>query len=87
LRRVNMKILFIGDIVGSPGREAVRKLLPVLQKEYALEFVIANAENAAGGSGITRRVADELFASCLPPGTISGRKGKYLILLKKSAGF
>ncbi|MDI6605525.1 MAG: YmdB family metallophosphoesterase, partial [Candidatus Omnitrophota bacterium] len=58
-----MKILFIGDIVGSPGREAIKKLLPGLQKEQALEFVIANAENAAGGSGITRRVADELFGA------------------------
>jgi len=58
-----MKILFIGDIVGSPGREAVRNLLPELKKEFALDFVIANAENAAGGSGITPKVAEELFAS------------------------
>ncbi len=58
-----MKILFIGDIVGSPGREAVRKLLPELKKEYRLNFVIANAENAAGGSGITAAVAGDLFTS------------------------
>jgi metallophosphoesterase (TIGR00282 family) len=58
-----MKILFIGDIVGSPGRDAVVKLLPELKKEHKLTFVVANAENAAGGSGITARVADELFAS------------------------
>jgi len=56
-----MNILFIGDIVGAPGREAVRELLPKLQKEYKLDFVIANAENAAGGSGITPKVAQELF--------------------------
>lgn len=56
-----MKILFIGDIVGSPGREAVKKLLPELKKEHSLDFVIANAENAAGGSGITPAVAQELF--------------------------
>jgi metallophosphoesterase (TIGR00282 family) len=56
-----MKILFIGDIVGSPGREAVKKLLPELTKEHGLGFVVANAENSAGGSGITRRIADELF--------------------------
>lgn len=56
-----MKILFIGDIVGSPGREAIKKLLPLLKQEYALDFVIANAENAAGGSGITPRIAQELF--------------------------
>ncbi len=58
-----MNILFIGDIVGSPGREAVKKLLPELKKEYNLQFVIANAENAAGGSGITQRVAGEIFDS------------------------
>ncbi len=56
-----MKILFIGDIVGNPGREAVRGLLPGLQKEHKLDFVVANAENAAGGSGITPGVAQELF--------------------------
>jgi len=58
-----MKILFIGDIVGNPGREAVMKLLPVLKEEHKLDFVIANAENAAGGSGITPKVAEELFSS------------------------
>jgi 2',3'-cyclic-nucleotide 2'-phosphodiesterase len=58
-----MNILFIGDIVGAPGRLAVNKLLSGLIKEHNLEFVIANAENAAGGSGITSKVADELFAS------------------------
>jgi len=58
-----MKILFIGDIVGNPGREAVKKLVPELSKEHALDFVIANAENAAGGSGITPKIAMELFDS------------------------
>lgn len=58
-----MNILFIGDIVGNPGREAVRKLLPVLKQEYNLDFVVANAENAAGGSGITGRIAEELFVA------------------------
>lgn len=56
-----MNILFIGDIVGSPGREAVKWLVPKLHKEYKLDFVVANAENAAGGSGITPSVARELF--------------------------
>lgn len=58
-----MKILFIGDIVGSPGREAVRKILPLLNKEFNLDFVIANAENSAGGSGLTQKVTQELFDS------------------------
>lgn len=56
-----MKILFIGDIVGSPGRQAIKELLPELKKEYRLAFTIANAENAAGGSGITPALAQELF--------------------------
>lgn len=55
-----MNILFIGDIVGRPGREAIKVLLPGLKKEFRLDFVIANTENAAGGSGITPGVADEL---------------------------
>lgn len=58
-----MKILFIGDIVGSPGREAIKKLLPGLIKEHSLDFVVANAENVAGGSGITLKTAEDLFAS------------------------
>jgi hypothetical protein len=56
-----MHILFIGDIVGSPGRDAIKNLLAALKKEYRLDFVIANAENAAGGSGITPPLAEELF--------------------------
>ncbi|MFH1360193.1 MAG: TIGR00282 family metallophosphoesterase [Candidatus Omnitrophota bacterium] len=57
-----MNILCIGDIVGRPGREAIKKLLPELIKELTLDLVVANAENSAGGSGITPRIADELFA-------------------------
>jgi len=58
-----MKILFIGDIVGSPGREAIKKLLNPLKQELQIDFVIANAENASGGSGITSKVSNELFDS------------------------
>lgn len=58
-----MRILFIGDIVGSPGRDAVRQVVPRLKEEQAIDFVIANAENAAGGTGITPRVANDLFNS------------------------
>ncbi|MCX5694357.1 MAG: YmdB family metallophosphoesterase, partial [Candidatus Omnitrophica bacterium] len=58
-----MKILFIGDIVGSPGREAIKKLVVPLKQELQIDFVIANAENSSGGSGITSRVAVELFAA------------------------
>jgi hypothetical protein len=56
-----MQILFIGDIVGRPGREAVAAFLPELQKEHKLDLVIANAENASGGRGLTKEVAYELY--------------------------
>ena len=56
-----MKILAIGDVIGSPGRRAVTKLVPALRQEYAIDFVIANAENAAGGFGVTPDTARELF--------------------------
>jgi hypothetical protein len=56
-----MNILCIGDIVGKPGRDAVVALLAQLRGQHRIDFVIANAENAAGGSGITQRVAQELF--------------------------
>ena len=58
-----MKILFIGDIVGQPGRRAVAELLPKLRQQHALDFVIANGENSAGGSGITPKTAGEIFSA------------------------
>lgn len=58
-----MKILFIGDVVGSPGRKAVAQIVPKLRAEHGLSLVIANGENSAGGSGITVTTANELFAS------------------------
>jgi metallophosphoesterase (TIGR00282 family) len=58
-----MKLLFCGDIVGRAGREAVTGRLPRLRKELALDFVIANGENAAGGYGITGKICEELFAA------------------------
>ncbi|HAM70260.1 MAG TPA: TIGR00282 family metallophosphoesterase [Verrucomicrobiales bacterium] len=58
-----MKLLFIGDIVGEPGRKAVQVLLPRLRDRLGIQFVVANGENSAGGSGITPRIAEELFES------------------------
>lgn len=58
-----MRILFIGDIVGEPGRRAVRKLVPDLRSRHQLDWVIANGENSAGGSGITPDTAAEIYAS------------------------
>ncbi|HUV75623.1 MAG TPA: TIGR00282 family metallophosphoesterase [Dehalococcoidales bacterium] len=56
-----MLILAIGDIIGRPGRQAVREFLPGLHKQYELDMVIANAENVAGGFGLTSSTASELF--------------------------
>jgi len=56
-----MRLLFIGDIVGRPGRRAVETLLPQLVRENEVDFVIANAENAAGGMGVTAEVVEELL--------------------------
>ena len=56
-------ILFIGDVVGRAGRRAVRDLLPALRDEHAVNFVVANGENAAGGIGITPKEADELLGA------------------------
>ncbi len=57
-----MRLLFIGDIVGRPGRRALKENLHNLQRELDIDFVVANGENAAGGNGITREVARELLA-------------------------
>lgn len=56
-----MRFLFIGDIVGRPGRSIVKNMLPQLRLENNIDMVIANAENAAGGCGLTEQVANELF--------------------------
>lgn len=58
-----MRILVIGDIVGRAGRRAVKESLPELTGRFALDLIVANGENAAGGSGLTREVAAELFSS------------------------
>ncbi|MGB9887419.1 MAG: TIGR00282 family metallophosphoesterase [Moorellales bacterium] len=58
-----MRFVVIGDIVGRPGRRALRRLLPGLLAEVGPDLVVANGENAAGGNGITRAVAAELFSA------------------------
>ena len=58
-----MNILMVGDIVGSPGRRIFARCVGQMKERGALDFVVANAENSAGGKGITRSVAAELFAA------------------------
>src|SRR5688572_29413197 len=56
-----MRILFIGDIVGRPGRDLIRLGLAGLVDHHSIDLVIANAENAAAGFGITREIGDQLL--------------------------
>lgn len=81
-----VRILFIGDVIGRPGRHAVREWLPTLRKELALDFVIANAENSAGGLGITERTARELLEAgvdCLTTGNHVWKQKEALQLLTR----
>lgn len=56
-----ISFLFLGDIIGRPGRKALKKYLPAFVEKYSPSLIIANGENAAGGLGITEKVAQELF--------------------------
>lgn len=58
-----MNLLFLGDIVGEPGRKGVREKLSKLREKHQVDFCVANGENAAGGAGITPRIAEYLFAA------------------------
>jgi metallophosphoesterase (TIGR00282 family) len=58
-----VKILFIGDVVGEPGRRAVAQLVPRLRRKHQIDIVVANGENSAGGAGITVNTARDIFGS------------------------
>jgi len=60
-----MRILFLGDIVGRPAREYLQEIIPQVKKDQAIDCVIANAENAAGGSSVTMQIAQGLFEAGL----------------------
>lgn len=57
-----MRVLFLGDLVGHTGRDAVRAVVPAARREHAIDYVVVNGENVSGGRGILPAVADELFA-------------------------
>jgi metallophosphoesterase (TIGR00282 family) len=56
-----MRILAIGDIIGKPGRQGLARLLPDIKQQYGVDFTIVNAENVAGGIGVTPQTANELI--------------------------
>jgi hypothetical protein len=57
-----VRLLFIGDVVGAPGRRALEGLLPVLRERHEPDWVVVNGENAAGGIGINAKIARDMFA-------------------------
>ena len=64
-----MRILFISDVFGRPGRRLLKECLPALIEKYSSDFVVANVENAAGGRGINEKVAKEIFELPIDCGT------------------
>ncbi|MBI2984095.1 MAG: YmdB family metallophosphoesterase [Candidatus Kerfeldbacteria bacterium] len=64
-----MKILFLGDIVGKPGRRALQKVLPGLRRRFGVDVVIANVENLAHGKGVTRSTLQEIVVAGVDIGT------------------
>ncbi|MFW6123919.1 MAG: TIGR00282 family metallophosphoesterase [Acidobacteriota bacterium] len=58
-----LSVLFLGDVIGRPGRKSLKNCLPYLKKKYKPSLIAANGENAAGGIGITEKVGEELFTS------------------------
>ena len=58
-----MRLLFVGDVVGKPGREILRRALPRLVARDAIDFVVVNVENSAGGFGVTRETAEAVLAA------------------------
>ncbi|MBT9164110.1 MAG: hypothetical protein DDT22_00018 [candidate division WS2 bacterium] len=58
-----IRILFLGDIIGSPGRSSVKRYLPLFREEYSVDMVVANGENLAGGMGLTPDTISDLFES------------------------
>ena len=78
-----MRLLFLGDIVGRSGREALLEQLPRLRRELALDFVVVNGENAAGGFGITEKLCAEFYAA----GTDVITTGNHVWDQKETVGF
>ncbi|MEO0140945.1 MAG: TIGR00282 family metallophosphoesterase [candidate division WOR-3 bacterium] len=77
------RVLAVGDVVGRPGREAVRKILVPLKEELGASFCILNAENAAGGLGITRKLVEEMLSS----GADVITTGNHIWAKKEARGF
>lgn len=62
-RSGTLRVLFVGDVFGNPGRRFLKVALPPLKQEYQVDLTVVNGENAAGGMGITEKTAKELFSA------------------------
>ncbi len=83
-----MRLLFIGDVVGRTGRAAISEHVPVLRRKLALDFVVANGENAAGGFGITEHIAQEFLnagVDCITLGNHSFDQREALVFIERRA--
>ena len=56
-----MRIIFIGDIVGRSGRDALKQYIPIIKEDFKPDVIIVNAENAAAGYGLNQKIAEEIF--------------------------
>ena len=73
-----MRILALGDVVGRPGRQALKKHVSCLRRELALDFVFANGENAAGGIGLTHDTLDEILSCGVD--VVTGSTGNFTLV-------
>ncbi|HEY8579818.1 MAG TPA: YmdB family metallophosphoesterase, partial [Beijerinckiaceae bacterium] len=81
-----MRLLFIGDVVGRSGRAALTQRLPDLRRRWALDFVVVNGENAAGGFGITESICDEFLAAgadCVTLGNHAWDQREALVFIER----
>ncbi len=82
----NLRLLFIGDVVGRAGRAAVVRRLPALRERWALDFVVVNGENAAGGFGITEAICEEMLAAgadCITLGNHAFDQRETLVFIER----
>jgi len=82
----NVRILFIGDVVGRAGRAAITRFIPHLRKKWLLDFVIVNAENAAAGFGITEAICEDILATgvdCITLGNHAFDQREALVFIER----
>lgn len=77
-----MNILFVGDVVGAPGRSALKQLLPEIQREFSVDITVVNAENAAGGLGATPEILEEILGYGVQAVTMGNHTWRKKVLIE-----